>query len=419
MRSLSRAGLLGIISLFLFLGLAYRNWLLLSLIVPVMVLVFLQLSIRPRQNTNWRGEWIVPEGERYMEGDRIDVILRIHHNDKVSELGDVSITLPPDVQWNGEAAWPLMLPGKGSVDIPLNLLLTRRGRYVIGPVVVRWNDLLHLSSREGEICGTFELKVMPFVHPINKCDIHSHRVRLPSGNLESKILGPGMEFFSLRDFLDGDELRRINWKASARADRLIVNERMTERSGDVVVVVDVRSEATGRIRDPLMVDKSVEAAVSLAAYYLRQRDRVGLLVLGSYIDVLAAGYGRRQFHLIVERLLELHRDGHLSLSGVPLAVNRFFPTSALVLFVSALDDDRVAKNLGELVRKGRQVVVLSPTLTDDTEGDEAAALVRRMERLERNDTLFKVAHYCPVVEWRVDEPLSKQMLRRRTWQRSR
>ena len=81
-------------------------------------------------------------------------------------------------------------------------------------------------------------------------------------------------------------MRRINWRASARRGELWVNEPHAERNTDVIIFLDSFTEA--RDGDESTLDLTVAAAGSLAAHYLQQKDRVGLVSFGGVLNWLTA-----------------------------------------------------------------------------------------------------------------------------------
>ena len=75
--------------------------------------------------------------------------------------------------------------------------------------------------------------------------------------------------------MPGDRPRSVNWRATARRGDLMVNQRHPERATDVILFLDSFLDVRGPTGSTL--DQAVGAAASLAAAYLRQRDRVGLV----------------------------------------------------------------------------------------------------------------------------------------------
>src|SRR5881398_2737269 len=104
------------------------------------------------------------------------------------------------------------------------------------------------------------------------------RARDPYGfyMVERKI---GTEFYSMRKYVPGDDPKRINWKASARQNELIVNETEAERITDVMVVLDTDVTIFEEAEDELF-ERGIRAAASMASLLLRQGNRVGLILQG-------------------------------------------------------------------------------------------------------------------------------------------
>lgn len=408
MRSRGRAAFLALSLIFLLTGVALRNYVLLSLLIPLSLFLFLGMLWSREQDVRLDAVWEIPE-EQTMEGETVRVVLDLGNpNDRIVSVL-VSIKLPEETEVViGRTIFPVSLrPGKRQA-FTYELRFPRRGHYEIGPIKLSWKDWSLLGSGSTSIDEIGSIRVMPFIYPLDRCPLRPKLVRMPLGNLTSRLFGPGAEFHSLREYVPGDELRRVNWKASARSEMILVNENLTERSGDVTIVLDARaSTGTSRRSDPL-VDHEVNAAVSLAAYYLRQRDRVGLLVMGEFLDVVRPGYGKRQFLRIVDRLLEVRRKGQRSSLTINLALQRYFPANSLLLIVSPLDDRGLVENIKRLVQQGHVVTVITPApeAFRPIEDGKAGRLRDRLKRLDREDDLFELRGFCQVVEWDTALPLN-------------
>ena len=114
--------------------------------------------------------------------------------------------------------------------------------------------------------------------------------------------GEGIEFADIRPFAPGDRVRRVNWRASARRERLYVNESHPERASDVILFLDSFAEARGSGEGT--IDQAVRAASSLADAYLERRNRVGLVSFGGILRWLPPEMGMRQQYRIVDALIE-------------------------------------------------------------------------------------------------------------------
>src|SRR5206468_2341164 len=81
------------------------------------------------------------------------------------------------------------------------------------------------------------LVVAPAMEDLRRAALQPRRTRPWFGQVASRRIGPGTEFWGVREYVAGDEVRRINWKASARLERLFTNEYEGERSGDGLIVL--------------------------------------------------------------------------------------------------------------------------------------------------------------------------------------
>jgi uncharacterized protein (DUF58 family) len=236
---------------------------------------------------------------------------------------------------------------------------------------------------------------------MRRLSIQPQKVRMHAGNIRSRLLGPGIEFFALRDYRPGDTLRHVNWKASARRDTLLTNEYETERSGDVTIIVDART--LGGDED---LEATVEAAASLSSYFLKQRDRVGMVILGHVVDVIKSNYGKRQLQKIVDHLTDARPGAVRSAVSIRLALNRYFRGDSMLVLITTLNDRRMVETAEELVGRGHHLVVISPRpVMAGQEGDRANELVYRMGAMRRADALYELHRFCKVVDWETDRPL--------------
>ena len=117
------------------------------------------------------------------------------------------------------------------------------------------------------------LRVYPSVERLRR--LAGPRATRPvTGSRPAAVAGEGIEFAELRFLAPGERARRINWRATAARGRLLVNDRLPERSSDVVIFLDALGAAATSAASTL--DHAVRAAASLSEAYLRRRDRVGL-----------------------------------------------------------------------------------------------------------------------------------------------
>jgi uncharacterized protein (DUF58 family) len=153
----------------------------------------------------------------------------------------------------------------------------------------------------------------------------------------------------LRDFVAGDTLRRVHWKASARHDRLMVREFDREPSGDLWIIVDMDAGVQAGRAAEATQEYAVVLAASLAAQYAREGERraVGLLTSGQRPTLLAPGRGQAQLWRILQALAEAEPAPDQPLGRVLDDLSRTLGSGlTLVVITPSQDPAWVASLLG-------------------------------------------------------------------------
>jgi uncharacterized protein (DUF58 family) len=204
-----------------------------------------------------------------------------------------------------------------------------------------------------------------------------------AGSEVSRAKGEGIEHADLRDYLPGDRLRAINWRASARRGTLVVNERHPERNTDVVLLLDTFTDVRGGGFSTL--EETARIAAALAERALERRDRVGLVSLGGVLRWLRPDLGLAQRHRLLETLVETTIEPTYTWRGVDLLPTRILPAGALVIALTPLVDRRFVSALVDLRARGFDLVVveLDAASALEPEADDLTALATRIWLLER------------------------------------
>ena len=118
------------------------------------------------------------------------------------------------------------------------------------------------------------------------------RLRELDGRRLALIRGQGTEFDSLRDYVPGDDVRAIDWRATARRQAMVVRTWRPERDRHLLVVLDTARTAAGRVGDAPRLDAAMDAALLLAALAARAGDRVDLLAYDRQVRAASRQSGR-------------------------------------------------------------------------------------------------------------------------------
>lgn len=154
---------------------------------------------------------------------------------------------------------------------------TRRGDLRADRVTVRTLGPLGLAGRQGamEVPGT--LGVLPAFPSIKHLPSRLARLRELDGRAAVRVRGQGTEFDSLREYVSGDDVRSVDWRASARSRSVVVRTWQPERDRRVVLVLDTGRTSAGRVGDAPRLDSAMDATLLLATLASRAGDRVSFV----------------------------------------------------------------------------------------------------------------------------------------------
>ncbi len=165
------------------------------------------------------------------------------------------------------------------------LTALHRGQYRLGPVDVRVLPTLGLFYRQLQVDLPAEVQVFPNVANVKRYDLLLRRgLTRDEGMARLRQLGQGWQFESLRPFADGDDLSRVDWKATARRAELIVRNYEVEREQNVTVAIDVGRATAGEFAGISRLDYLVNATLMLAYVVLRQHDWFSLVAFSDRIE---------------------------------------------------------------------------------------------------------------------------------------
>ena len=184
----------------------------------------------------------------------------------------------------------------------------KRGIFVFSHIHLKIKGLLGLAYRYISIATPQEYFVYPNIKDLEKNRLLVQKRRImPRGDKAIRIYGDGREFESLRQYADGDDYRKINWAATARAAKPIINNYMDEKNQPVIVMLDAGRSMSYSVRGFTKLDYVVNAALILADIVNTQGDVCGLMTFnkkpGNFIK---PGKGENHRNILMETLYGVH-----------------------------------------------------------------------------------------------------------------
>lgn len=357
------------------------------------------------------------ETDRALEGGDVGAEIVLRAETAVDRL-EVALARPAGAEIVDEkAVLAVRLRAGDERAIPLRLGFARWGLYDIGELEVRARDPFRLVIWQSTFDRTHRLKAYPRPESVRRI-LAPIETQAFTGSEVARVKGDGIEYADIRDFVPGDRVRAINWRASARRQGLVVNERHPERNTDVVLFVD--SFADVRSADRSTLDDAVRAAATLAARYLERRDRVGLVAFGGILRWLQPGIGITQRFRLIETLLETGVEPTYTWRDVNVIPGRILPPKALVVALTPLVDPRFVAALEDLRARGFDLVVIEvdPVGFVEPGKSEIEALAYRLWLLEREVLRNRLERLgIGVARWGDDVSLEADLEGVRTYRR--
>lgn len=249
----------------------------------------------------------------------------------------------------------------------------RRGERRAAHVTVRAFGPLRLAARQATVVVPGAIRVLPPFASRKHLPSRLARLRELDGRTSVQIRGQGTEFDSLRDYVRGDDVRSIDWRATARRNdpesggqKLMVRTWRPERDRRVVLVVDSGRTSAARIGNEPRIDTAFEAGLLLAALATRAGDRVDLVVYDRRVRGRVQGAtGAELLAAMVDTMAPLDPELlETDWSGVPALVRSVTAHRALVVLLTSIDAPGASRGLLSVLpqlTRSHTVVVASPT----------------------------------------------------------
>ncbi|MFJ3028864.1 DUF58 domain-containing protein [Curtobacterium sp. NPDC087080] len=243
----------------------------------------------------------------------------------------------------------------------------RRGRRASAGVAIRSAGPLGLAARQSVLAVPGELVVTPPFRSRRHLPSRLARLRELDGETTLQLRGHGTEFDSLRDYVRGDDVRSVDWRATARRQDLVVRTWRPERDRRVVIVVDAGRAGAGRVDDEPRLDTSIESALLLGALATAAGDRVDLVVLDDTVRDRVHGATRTDVVRRFGERLALAEPGLAATdwSALPALVDQVTTSRAFVVLLSSLDSVGASADLlAVLPRLTRRHAVVVTSIAD-------------------------------------------------------
>lgn len=295
------------------------------------------------------------------------VKLQISNRSHYPIYGRIRDEYPEDFSGAGNVL-KLDLPSRSNIELTYKITPPHRGDYEFGDVYLRLRGPMGLLTRQIRCPLRQEVKVYPNLLDLRRYDMNIRKERLTQPGLRSvKVYGRGTDFESLREYLPDDEFRSIDWKASARLNKLVSRQYQLERSQNVMIVLDC-----GRVMGPVIdglsrLDWGINAGMMLAHVAASRGDKVGLMAFADQVTAFSAPKSGKSQALnllrVTYNLRSAEGDSNYS-RAFPFFARKCSRRSLVVIFTELTDPEASRPLISQIALLARKHLCVVITMAD-------------------------------------------------------
>ncbi len=269
-------------------------FLLLALIITDLLLLF-------RVRKGFSGERMVPD--RLSNGDENEIRIPLQNFYSFPVTLRLFDELPHQFQKRDLEFHLKMMKGERKV-ISYSLRPVKRGEYSFGAVNVMVSSPLGILSRRFRFSADKLVPVYPSYLQMRKYELLAIHHRLTEAGIKKiRRIGQNQEFELIKEYISGDDFRTVNWKATARKNRLMVNQFQDERSQQVYSLIDKGRVMQMPFNGMSLLDYAINASLVISNIAVKKSDKAGIITFQDRVStVLPAGRTNNQMATIQEVL---------------------------------------------------------------------------------------------------------------------
>ncbi|MDM1380083.1 DUF58 domain-containing protein [Myroides marinus] len=202
------------------------------------------------------------------------------------------------------------IPSKELKTISYNLRPTERGEYIFGKLNVYISSPLKLISRRLIFCDQANLATYPSFIQMKKYDLMAFsKNKYTYGMKKIRKIGNTTEFEQIKEYVLGDDIRNINWKATAKSSQLMVNQFQDENTETIYNIIDRGRVMQMPFKGLSLLDYAINSTLALSNVILKKNDRVGLMTFNENITNQLPAEGKiSQLQKVMEQLYRVQTN---------------------------------------------------------------------------------------------------------------
>lgn len=247
--------------------------------------------------------------EKLSNSDKNDILVTIDNQYNFTAYCAIIDEIPFQFQ-KRDFSISKVLKSKEKISFVYDLTPLQRGEYNFGKLNLFVCSPLQLTSKRYIFCDNDTLPCYPSFIQMKKYDLIAFsKNKFAFGLKKIRRLGNTTEFEQIKEYTSGDDIRTINWKATAKRQDLMVNQYLDENTQSVYCVIDKGRVMQMPFAGLSLLDYAINSSLALSNVILKKYDRAGLLTFSKSVDnILPSENKKTQLHKIMEQLYRVKTD---------------------------------------------------------------------------------------------------------------
>lgn len=276
-------------------------------ILVLLVLFFIDCSILFFGKNKIQGHRLLPD--KFSNGDDNQVKITIDNNFGFMVNLTIIDEVPVQFQMRNFNR-KLSIKSKEKDNLTYHLKPTERGEYHFGNLNIYATSNLGLVAKRFCFDQNAMVPTYPSFKQLRKFELLNINNNLQDYGLKKiRRIGHTMEFEQIKDYVLGDDLRSINWKATAKKNSLMVNQFQDEKSQPIYSIIDKGRVMKMPFEGLSLLDYAINATLVISSIALKKHDKAGMLSFSKNIENMVVAQRRNsQMHLILNSLYNIKTD---------------------------------------------------------------------------------------------------------------
>lgn len=247
--------------------------------------------------------------EKLSNSDKNNIFVTINNQYTFTAYCHIIDEIPFQFQKRDFSIFKVLKP-KEKINFVYDLTPLERGEYSFGKLNIFVSSPLQLMSKRYVFCDNATLPCYPSFVQMKKYDLIAFsKNKFAFGLKKIRRLGNTTEFEQIKEYTLGDDIRTINWKATAKRKGLMVNQYLDENTQSVYCIIDKGRVMQMPFAGLSLLDYAINSSLALSNVILKKYDQAGLLTFSKNVDsILPSENKKTQLHKIMEQLYRIKTD---------------------------------------------------------------------------------------------------------------